>query len=495
MNHASLISLTDSLSAGGVNELSMPDLQVLQQHSLPTIVFIYANYCSQCKSVRPIFNKVAATFANSEHMFVALNGPKSPDAKSHFHIRSYPTILTFTAKGESHFPGGGADIDYHNLCAFVRGEKLSTSPVDSDTEEEYEMESDAPATPRRSRPLEWRRMLREQGIDQLDVLVNERDRLLHPSILQISDDSDDDGCDPLDSYCAIPSPGISNSTDMSAMSTGSIRDGPPLCVLLGGGMGSGKTTAVNLISSTDYWQAHASSLVRVEADAFKLNDPLFQILQGVTSAAARIVHADSIAAAEELFLRAVNDRRDVLLDGTLSWCEYAEQTIAMLRDGEYVWRRGRGYWEDGQGKHEEYWLRAYKRAIKVEGYQVELVAVTAAPEIAVMRGVVRRIITGRGVAVQDQLRSHALFSQSFERYVELVDAVYLFDTSEGDDTTEQTIESQLVAVKSGRLFTNPDGGEEGLVVRKYEAYEEFLKKKSINVGARGMDEIYEKDDR
>jgi len=43
------------------------------------------------------------------------------------------------------------------------------------------------------------------------------------------------------------------------------------------------------------------------------------------------VHQSSTDAASSLLVTALNEGRDVILDGTLSWEPYVEQTIAMAR--------------------------------------------------------------------------------------------------------------------------------------------------------------------
>lgn len=48
-------------------------------------------------------------------------------------------------------------------------------------------------------------------------------------------------------------------------------------------------------------------------------------------------------------------------------------------------------------------------------YRIELLGVTCDPGLAVARGMWRRLRSGRSVPVRVQLRSHRLFSESFER--------------------------------------------------------------------------------
>eukprot|EP00170_Pyropia_yezoensis_P009960 contig_45094_g9998 len=197
-------------------------------------------------------------------------------------------------------------------------------------------------------------------------------------------------------------------------------------------MGAGKTSAVARIRGSPFWARYGNRVVVVEADNLKEVDPLFIALRGVTPAAARMVHNESVAAAEELFLRAVMDRRDVVFDGTMAWRPFVEQTLAMIRDTANVYRRGPG---DGDGSGPPvYWEVAGVRAERAVPYHVEMVGVTVDAEVAVQRGMVRMMTSGRGVPLRAQLASHQLFSANFEAYVPMFDGAYLLDngSSVGD---------------------------------------------------------------
>lgn len=148
-------------------------------------------------------------------------------------------------------------------------------------------------------------------------------------------------------------------------------------------------------------------MVVVEADFFKRTDPMFNALNSIGVEASRALHAKSLEAAENLFLKAVQARRSVVLDGTLSWMPFVEQTIVMLRDTDFYYSRGPGFKESTDGSVSElYWVRGQRRSEKVEPYVIEIVGVTVDPSVAVERGIVRKIITGRGVPVHKQLASH-----------------------------------------------------------------------------------------
>lgn len=498
------------------NKAAAPDvdpsvLQSLIETKLPVIVFVYANYCSVCKQVRPIFDKVASE-RRGHALFVSFNGPQHPEFKTQFEFTTYPAMLRFdhttlmpqcfppnarfTSEAIGAFADGDfavplSDIDMHKDSVSNESMIFSEASLLQSKLEVSDFTNDLPA-PRRA---PWVSLLKRFGIDELDVLATERYQVVHREISNAFE-CNDSGCKISPRRLPLPDEMVASSPRDSD----DVHKFPPMCVLLGGGMGAGKTTAIGLINSTPFWVAHGEAVVTVEADAFKLSDPLFQVLQGVTPMAASIVHNDSTAAAEELFVKAVNSRRDIVFDGTMSWFEYARQTIDMLRDPDHTYARGRGYIETPEGEViEEYWVPVHKRKSPVVPYRVELVGVTADADISVMRGIVRRITTGRDVSVPQQLNSHALFSRHFERYVNIVDAAYLFDTTlPVKEGAKFEYVNQLVALKPGLLFKTPDEvtngeeeeGRQGLYVRFADAYRRFLRKKSLNAKACCANDLY-----
>lgn len=460
-------------------------LDALRETDLTIIVFVFANYCSSCKAVRPLFERVAEDSDDSDEdvLFVSLNGPKYPEARNELDVSAFPAIVKTSNNGHMvHFPPT-REMTVKSIRTFAHSSP-TRSPIDTKIHMEPDelnnhkpMDSLILGDILRKNPEKWDTLLKARGIDELEVLVNERNVIINRKIAQAIQ------CE--ETSCRMPPRrDYGNGEPL------------PMCMLLGGGMGAGKTTIVDLISKTEFWKQYGDGVVMVEADAFKHDDPLFQVLQGVTPLASRIVHKDSIIAAEELFLKAVNGRRDVVFDGTLSWCEYARQTVQMLRDTEYYYERGPGFVENEDGTSEEvYWVRAEKRRKSAVPYRVELVGVTAEADISIMRGIVRSITTGRGVAVSDQLRSHALFSQNFDQYLHMVDSAYLFDTTlpSIEDVEKKDYTMQLVGFKPGILFKTPEGVspiEGDFFVRLSEAYSRFMKKRDLNIDANCSSELY-----
>lgn len=105
------------------------------------------------------------------------------------------------------------------------------------------------------------------------------------------------------------------------------------------------------------------------------------------------VHQNSTDAASSLLVTALNEGRDVIMDGTLSWVPFVEQTIAMARNvHKHRYRMGEGYKvaEDGTVA-ENYWEQVEQEqgeeAKITKPYRIELVGVVCDPYLAVVRGI------------------------------------------------------------------------------------------------------------
>lgn len=62
-------------------------------------------------------------------------------------------------------------------------------------------------------------------------------------------------------------------------------------------------------------------------------------------------------------MRAVNQQRDIVFDGTMTWAPFVEQTIAMVRDHVRCYRRGPGYCADERGRTIERCAKASMHAL------------------------------------------------------------------------------------------------------------------------------------
>lgn len=281
--------------------------------------------------------------------------------------------------------------------------------------------------------------------------------------------------------------GESKCTDVMVPVAHSQRS--PVLLLMGGGMGAGKSTVLKDILKQSFWSEAAANAVVVEADAFKETDVIYRALSSRGHhndmlQTAELVHQNSTDAASSLLVTALNEGRDVIMDGTLSWVPFVEQTIAMARNvHKHRYRMGEGYKvaEDGTVT-ENYWEQIEQEqgeetANKTsKPYRIELVGVVCDPYLAVVRGIRRAIATGRAVRVKSQLTSHKRFAKAFPKYCDLVDNARLYCTN--------TLGSKpsLIAWKDGenKMLVEPEDIKCLEMVKKvkeeaesiYELYEE-----------------------
>lgn len=243
----------------------------------------------------------------------------------------------------------------------------------------------------------------------------------------------------------------------------------PVLLLIGGGMGVGKSTVVKDILKSPFWSGAAENAVVVEADAFKKTDVVYQALNSCGHddllETSELVHKASTDAAASLLVTALNEGRDVIFDGTMSWEPFVLQTIAMARDVHCRrYRMGPGYQVRDDGSILEKYWEAVENIDSVEGtkvtqnatenngvilsseasgmeaigqshvklrkpYRIELVGVICDAHLAVARGFRRAIITKRAVRVKEQLKSHKRFAAALPRYYEMVDHGKLYSTN------------------------------------------------------------------
>ncbi|KAJ3674703.1 hypothetical protein LUZ60_005319 [Juncus effusus] len=218
-------------------------------------------------------------------------------------------------------------------------------------------------------------------------------------------------------------------------------DRSPVLLLMGGGMGAGKSTVLKELMKEAFWSGAASNAVVVEADAFKETDVIYRAISSIGHhndmlQTAELVHQSSTDAASSLLVTALNEGRDVIMDGTLSWEPFVEQTIAMARNvHKQKYRMGPGYKVSEDGNITEiYWepIKEINGEINenvIKPYRIELVGVLCDAYLAVVRGIRRAVIMGRAVRVKSQLKSHKRFAGAFKGYCELVDNARLYSTN------------------------------------------------------------------
>ncbi|XWS76304.1 hypothetical protein CRYUN_Cryun01aG0164400 [Craigia yunnanensis] len=218
-------------------------------------------------------------------------------------------------------------------------------------------------------------------------------------------------------------------------------DRSPVLLLMGGGMGAGKSTVLKDILKEPFWAGAAGNAVVIEADAFKESDVIYRALSSKGHAdmvrTAELVHQSSTDAASSLLVTALNEGRDVIMDGTLSWIPFVVQTITMARCvHRRRYRMGAGYRQGLDGTvTENYWEQIEEEDQVQEGgkrrkpYRIELVGIVCEAYLAVIRGIRRAIMCRRAVRVKSQLKSHKRFANAFPTYCQLVDNARLYCTN------------------------------------------------------------------
>ena len=149
-----------------------------------------------------------------------------------------------------------------------------------------------------------------------------------------------------------------------------------------------------------FWAGAAGNAVVIEADAFKESDVIYKALSSRGHhndmlQTAELVHQSSTDAASSLLVTALNEGRDVIMDGTLSWIPFVVQTITMARNvHRRRYRMGVGYKvEDDGSVTENYWEQLNEEQESTDGnrkrrpYRIELVGVVCDAYLAVIRGI------------------------------------------------------------------------------------------------------------
>ncbi|ORC93580.1 uncharacterized protein TM35_000014570 [Trypanosoma theileri] len=259
----------------------------------------------------------------------------------------------------------------------------------------------------------------------------------------------------------------------SANNTASSREDAPVFIFLGGGMAAGKSTAATALSRSSWWEKHKANSVLVNADDFKVaTTPWSQGIKGM--------HESSAYAAEKLMVKAVNQGRSIVFDGTMMWRPFVKQVIEMVRHAHTtLYSQGMGY--KNNGAIEEYFRPVGPRETPLpKPYEIRLLAITVEPEIAVPRGILRMFSTGRGVPIPIQLRSFRLFAENFSEYLTWVDSATLYN----NNVFANLEKGELPPVLAEKSI---DGQ---LVVHNEDAYAQFLRQRFLNDDADNVMELY-----
>ncbi|KPI90445.1 hypothetical protein ABL78_0375 [Leptomonas seymouri] len=272
-----------------------------------------------------------------------------------------------------------------------------------------------------------------------------------------------------------PSPGSESSGAVPSNKSGlQPSKERPLFIFLGGGMAAGKTTAVAALAKSSWWQGHKEQSVVVNADEFKL--PLDCELSSDEA------HKHSTRAAENLLVKAVNQGRSIVLDGTMMWKPFVQQVVSMIREAHLtLFKQGVGY--DRKTKVEQYFLPDRKRDPALPfPYKIVFLGITVDVETAVPRGFLRKFSSNRGVPISMQLRSFKLFSKNFTDYVAMMDETTLYNNN------------VFVNLEKGELppvmaECNEETGNK-LLIHDEAAFQQFMKQQQINENAKSVMEVY-----
>lgn len=174
----------------------------------------------------------------------------------------------------------------------------------------------------------------------------------------------------------------------------------PLVIFLGGGSASGKTSISKLLLQS--FANDQEQVIHIDSDAIKSALPEYiPFLQENPNTTASRLHEESSDVAEMLFTKSLEQKLNILLDGTMKSAGRAERLIEMAR---------------------------------VHGYQVSAVIADVSLEEALNRAEKRYIIEQRRVPEHVIRESHQMVPVTVKQIENKVDSLYLYDTTERHPT-------------------------------------------------------------
>ncbi|XP_027912536.1 uncharacterized protein LOC114191377 [Vigna unguiculata] len=224
----------------------------------------------------------------------------------------------------------------------------------------------------------------------------------------------------------------------------------PILLLIGGGMGAGKSCVLENVLKGALWSREATNaVIVVETNVFSETEIIYMALNSRVHhddmlQTAELMHQSSTHVALSKLVTALNEGRDVIMNDTLSCESFIKQTIAMARNiHEYQYQMGVGYKvaEDGTVT-ENYWERLHDtkeenqskeisngKPCTKKPYSIALFGVVCDSYLAMVRIIRKAIITRSAVNINSQLKSHKMFANAFPRYCNLVDYARLCCTN------------------------------------------------------------------
>ena len=215
-----------------------------------------------------------------------------------------------------------------------------------------------------------------------------------------------------------------------------VDDRQPVAYLKAGGPGSGKASVDELLRKEGLVQP---GVIEINADTYKTQLPEYQkFIDAGDSRGAGILHQESADLVNRVRDEVIKKNADVVFDGTLGNPKKAKALIKKLQ---------------------------------AAGYEINLVGVTIDPEEAVTRSISRYAQTKRWVDIDMLLQKHRRVSKNWEKYVDLVDDVSLYDNNSKEPL-------EILYKREGEV-----------VIADEKSYNEFIKKGNINEKADTLQEI------
>lgn len=95
----------------------------------------------------------------------------------------------------------------------------------------------------------------------------------------------------------------------------------------------GKSTVTSLLKKKQEGAFFIDNPLIIEADTLKMIDPIFQklnIVEQGSNKVSQVVHGHSTEAANRQILAALPAQRTIVVDGTMTWMPFVQQTIKMI---------------------------------------------------------------------------------------------------------------------------------------------------------------------